>query len=1132
MSLANSVTIETGYEPISGYILEEKIGEGGFGEVWKANAPGDLKKAVKFVFGATDAKRGSRELRSLERIKGVQHPFLLALERYEIVQDRLVIVTELADGSLEDIHKKHLERGSCGIPRDVLLGYLHDAADALDYLHARHQLQHLDVKPGNLLIVGEHVKVGDFGLLKDLQDCDQSIVGGLTPTYAPPELFDGRPSINSDQYSLAVMFQELLTGTRPFDGRTIAQLATQHIHAAPNIEALPPADRVAVARALEKNPDRRFDSCKEFIEALRCPPQRETPAFLSTKEVDSPAADVDGEVENLPEVKGDESVRTVIGHALVVGLGGTGADIVCELNRRVKESGSSCPLDLQSVLVDTDMHSLHAVRNSDPSDGLPKTTTVHTPLRSASDYRSGGNTTFRSVSRRWIYNVPRSGTTEGMRPLGRLAMVDHAEKIDQALRQAISRLSEAGGDQIPSVYVVGSLSGGTGSGMVFDVISRVRTLLDEAGLEHVSVLPLLASVSLQGNPHQPLTLLDTFAASAELQYFLMPGHSYPGDAGAKWPAVPAARSPLKDAYLIVDADLADKDAPCAAATIVDYLWCDATNMGGYLAKARRADPSDVEPARPGVPVIRSVGIARLKCVRLLEQNQLGPAAARRLLLRWLGHPSGADSAATGLADQLKRRAQATPEFFLADVLERFGNGEAEIGTRLDYLLAQRQEEVASDLSTLDRLLLSVLEETEAAERLRRRSSMTVMNLRRELLTRLHDRRADVTTSVAALEQVEKCCHEVVRRYREPAEPESSPADRHAKQLTTPDGPPAVGMGEPIDHPPDLQPPMRRIARDRLDLFARMMVADQFEQLIKAIQQLSRQLSETAVQVVRATRQLPVKQRGGADPLDEMPTQLQPALDGMLDRLHTQLVGKWLIGPIQTDQYTSPAEDAANAMAEEVLATAGEAITELVQRQEEADNATSSTTASVALMRPADWAGGSDSNAALPSGDAHLQQSSSRFPEANPSNAAQQANKSQPATVVSGAANNAATSSLGLSTQPFQSGERRDKRWGEQTTVESALRVACPSLLRCGGRQRLLLVVGSEAERESLEPVVREAHAGELSCTVVPGSVPMLIHEAQQIPVDQLLKRLEMVSGADATVGRRLHARSDISWSEI
>jgi serine/threonine protein kinase len=263
-------------EPIPGYRLIEPLGSGGFGEVWKCEAPGGLFKAIKFVYGnlngvGGDGAQAEEELQAIERIKAIRHPFLLSMDRVECLDGELLIVTELADRNLYEVLREHQKSGLPGIPRAELLAYLREAAEVLDLMNLQHGLQHLDVKPRNLFLVSTHVKVADFGLVNSLGAGGQEggpKLGAVTPLYAAPEIFLGKVTRFSDQYSLAVTYQELLTGTLPFQGKNSRQLLMLHCKGEPDLSALPAADRPVVARALAKDPEQRFASCGDFLEAL------------------------------------------------------------------------------------------------------------------------------------------------------------------------------------------------------------------------------------------------------------------------------------------------------------------------------------------------------------------------------------------------------------------------------------------------------------------------------------------------------------------------------------------------------------------------------------------------------------------------------------------------------------------------------------------------------------------------------------------------------------------------------------------------------------------------------------------------------------------------------------------------
>lgn len=271
---------EPGSTPLPGYRLIEPLGRGGFGEVWKCEAPGGILKAIKFVkgniHGAIGGQQAAQEYAALKKIVGIRHPFLLSMDRFEEVDGELLIVMELADETLVHRFQRYRQAGYAGIPRDELISYIAEAAEALDLMNTQHNLLHLDIKPGNLFLIGDHVKVADFGLVGDLSAFQKAEEGseatvelpGITPLYCAPEVLKNSPSAQSDQYSLAIVYQELLTGELPFTGKNPRSLAMQHLMAEPHLEALPPKDLPIIAKALSKDPTKRFPSCSAMVSAL------------------------------------------------------------------------------------------------------------------------------------------------------------------------------------------------------------------------------------------------------------------------------------------------------------------------------------------------------------------------------------------------------------------------------------------------------------------------------------------------------------------------------------------------------------------------------------------------------------------------------------------------------------------------------------------------------------------------------------------------------------------------------------------------------------------------------------------------------------------------------------------------
>ena len=249
------------------YKKTDMLGHGHFGEVWKATAAGGIDIAIKVITQPIERDAAQRELQALELVKNLRHPCLLATHRFWIVDSKLHIAMELADGSLRDRLKQCRKQNLPGIPRDELLMYFADAAEGLDFLHSR-KVFHRDIKPDNIMLLHGHAKVADFGLarLQERQMMTVSFAG--TPVYMAPEAWGGRGGPNSDQYSLAFAYAELRQGRRPIEASDFTEVMSKTLEGEPDLSGIPPEESKIVKRGLAKKPEERFKNCGEFVAAL------------------------------------------------------------------------------------------------------------------------------------------------------------------------------------------------------------------------------------------------------------------------------------------------------------------------------------------------------------------------------------------------------------------------------------------------------------------------------------------------------------------------------------------------------------------------------------------------------------------------------------------------------------------------------------------------------------------------------------------------------------------------------------------------------------------------------------------------------------------------------------------------
>jgi len=267
------------------YVVEQRIGSGGFAEVWAAtDRKLQRRVAVKVLHPELVASRAliERFQREAQAVAKLRHPGVIPIYAVGEHEDLVYYVMPLVEG--ESLRERLTREGA--LPADEVRRILKETAAALAVAHEA-GIVHRDIKPENLMLEGKErrVLVMDFGIAKSTAGTQTGLTGtGMiigTPAYMSPEQATGSKEIDarSDVYSLGVVGFELLTGKPPFTASSVPEMIMQHVSTrAPSVAAgrldIPEDLAIAVNRCLAKEPGERWKDAAElsaFLERLGSP---------------------------------------------------------------------------------------------------------------------------------------------------------------------------------------------------------------------------------------------------------------------------------------------------------------------------------------------------------------------------------------------------------------------------------------------------------------------------------------------------------------------------------------------------------------------------------------------------------------------------------------------------------------------------------------------------------------------------------------------------------------------------------------------------------------------------------------------------------------------------------------------
>ena len=251
-----------GDRPLDDYTIQRAVGSGGFGEVYYAISDGGREVALKFLRDNPHV-----ELRGVSHCINLKSPHLVSI--FDVKKnsdgDYFIIMEYCSGPSLRDV----LIAEPNGLGAQKAAFFVREIAKGLAYLHDR-GIVHRDLKPGNIFYDDGYVKIGDYGLSKFIAVSRHSAQTASVGTvhYMAPEIGTGNYSRGVDIYALGVMLYEMLLGKVPFEGSSMGEVLMKHLTAQPEVENLPHPFGPVIRKALQKDPNDRYQSVDEMIEAL------------------------------------------------------------------------------------------------------------------------------------------------------------------------------------------------------------------------------------------------------------------------------------------------------------------------------------------------------------------------------------------------------------------------------------------------------------------------------------------------------------------------------------------------------------------------------------------------------------------------------------------------------------------------------------------------------------------------------------------------------------------------------------------------------------------------------------------------------------------------------------------------